>query len=358
MNILSIIGNRSQLIKSSTVSHQLMAMGINEVLLHTAQFADDGFTPIFIEEMDIPEPKYKLEIKGLSQGAMIGKMLEGIENAIIVEKPDFVLVYGDNNSTLAGALIASKHQIPVAHVEAGLRLFNMRAPEEVNRILTDRISTLLFCPTDTAVKNLKKEGFDNYSCKVYKTGDILQDAAMYYGSISSSKSDIINQLNIKQSFALATISRLENFESPAILNEIILALNLINREQQVIVPLHQSMFRYLREANVEPSFKIIPPLSYFDMVELFRSCTIVLTDSGGVQREAFFFGKNCVTLRLETEWTELVQNGFSMLGSTDSEFILIAYHEMMNRKADFSIDLYGKGKASVQIAEILKNWKV
>jgi UDP-GlcNAc3NAcA epimerase len=294
----------------------------------------------------------------MNPGAMVGKMLEGIENAILLEKPDFVLVYGDNDSSLAGALAASKLQIPVAHVEAGLRSFNMRMPEEVNRILTDRISTLLFCPSVNAVENLKKEGFDSFPCKIYNTGDVLQDAAMYYGSTAFIKSDIINQLNINQSFALATISRKENVESPSILKEIVTALNLINREQQIVVPLHPRVYRYLKEANIELNFKIIPPLRYFDMIELLKHCTIVLTDSSGVQREAFVFGKNCVALRRETEWTELVQNGFSMMGSTDSEFILIAYHEMMNRKSNFSMDLYGKGKASERIAEILKNWKV
>ena len=358
MKVLTIVGARPQFIKSAAVSHQLMVSKIDEVILYTGHYTDDSFTPLFFEEMEISEPKYKLGIQNMNPGAMVGKMLEGIENAIVLEKPDFVLVYGDNDSSLAGALAASKLQIPIAHVEAGLRSFNMHMPEEVNRILTDRISTLLFCPSQNALENLKKEGFDNFPCKIYNTGDVLQDAAMYYGSISSSKSDIINRLKIKQSFALATVNRKENFESPSILKEIVTALNLINRDQLVIVPLHPRVFRYLREASIEPNFKIIPPLSYFDMVELLKNCTIVLTDSDEVQREAFYFRKNCVALRRETEWTELVQSGFSMLGSTDSEFILIAYHEMMNRKSDFSIDLYGKGGASERIAEILKNRNV
>jgi UDP-GlcNAc3NAcA epimerase len=268
-----------------------------------------------------------------------------------------VLVYGDTNSTIAGALAASKLQIPVAHVEAGLRSFNMRMPEEINRILTDRISNLLFCPTDTAVENLKKEGFENFQCTVYKTGDVMQDAAIYFGSVSSSKSDIINRLDIRQSFVLATVHRQENTDDPKRLTEIVNALNLINREQRVVIPLHPRSAKFIKDLKIETNFTIIPPVGYFDMVELLKNCSLVLTDSGGVQKEAFFFKKCCVTLRQETEWTELVKGGFNMLGSSDSEFILIAYHEMINRNPDFNVDLYGKGKASERIAEILLNWK-
>jgi len=355
MKVLSIVGARPQFIKAAVVSRQLMNKGINEVMLHTGQHFDDNMSQVFFNEMDIPEPKYNLGTHGLSHGAMTGKMLEGIEKVIIEENPDVVLVYGDTNSTIAGALAASKLHIPVAHVEAGLRSFNMRMPEEINRILTDRISNLLFCPTDTAIDNLKKEGFDNFPCKIYKTGDVMQDAALHYGSISSSKSDIINRLDIRQSFVLATVHRQENTDDPKRLGEIIKALNLINREQRVVVPMHPRTSKYIKDLDIETNFTIIPPVGYFDMVELLKNCTIVLTDSGGVQKEAFFFRKCCVTLRQETEWTELVQNGFNMLGSSDSEFILIAYHEMMKRKPDFNIDLYGKGKASERIAEILIN---
>lgn len=357
MKVLSVIGSRSQLIKSTAVSHELFAKGIDEVTLHAAQHTDDIITQVFFEEMDIPEPKYSLGIQSENQGAILGRMIEGIENAIIAEKPDVIVVYGDNNSSISGALAANRHRIPIAHIEAGLRLSNAQPLGEMNGILTDRISSLLFCPSSKAVENLKNEGFDGFPCKIYNTGDILQEVALYYSSISSSKSDIISRLNIKQSYAIATISRPEYFDDLSKLKEIVNALNLINRDQQVIVPLHQSKFRFLKEINVELNFKIIPYLNYFDMVELLKNCNIVLTDSDGVQREAFYFGKCSVMLRRETEWSELVQKGYSMLGSTDSEFILIAYNEMINRKPDFSIDLYGKGKTSERIAEILANWK-
>jgi UDP-GlcNAc3NAcA epimerase len=357
MKVLSIVGARPQFIKAAVVSSQLMAKGINEVILHTGQHFDDNMSQVFFNEMDIPEPKYNLEIHGLSHGAMTGKMLEGIETVILNEKPDMVLVYGDTNSTIAGALAARKLQVPVAHVEAGLRSFNMRMPEEINRILTDRISNLLFCPTDTAIENLKREGFDNYPCTIHKTGDVMQDAALYFGSISSSKSDIINRLDIRQSFVLATVHRQENTDDPKRLTEIITALNLINRDQRVIVPLHPRTAKFVKELKLEINFTVIPPVGYFDMVELLKNCSMVLTDSGGVQKEAFFFRKCCVTLRQETEWTELVKGGYNMLGSSDSEFILIAYNEMLTRTPDFNIDLYGKGKASERIAEILLKWK-
>lgn len=356
MKILSIIETRSQLVKSAVVSHKLLDKGLAEVLLHTDQLSNDPFNQLFIEEMGLSEPKYRLVTQSLSPSARFGRMLEGIENAILLEKPDIVLVYGGNNSTLAGALTASRNKIPIAHVEAGLRSRNMQMPDEVNRILTDRISSLLFCPSVNAFENLKKEGFDNFSCKIYNTGDVLLDTATYYGSISSSKSNIINRLNIKQSFALASIKRQENFETPSVLKEIVMALNLINREQQVILPLNSDMFKYLRGINIEPNFMIIPPLSYFDMVELLKNCTIVLTDSDNVQREAFYFGKCSVNIGRETAWPELIQHGYSMLGSTDSEFIFIAYNEMMGTKLDFSVDLYGNGKASERIADLLKTW--
>jgi len=356
MKVLSIVGASPQFIKAAVVSHKLIARGIEEVVLNAGQHLDDTLSQIFLEEMEIPEPKYKLSISDTNSGAITGTLLIEIERAIIEEKPDIVLVYGDKNPALAGAIAARKLLIPVAHVEAGLRSFNMRMPEELNRIIIDRISNLLFCPTEVALENLKKEGFENFPCKVFNTGDVMQDAANYYGAISSLKSDIINRLNIKQSFALATFNSQENTTNPSNLKGVVSALNLINRDQQVIAPLHPSTVRYLRNANIETNFTIIPNVNYFDMVELLRKCNIVLTDSGEVQKEAFFFGKCCVTLKQETEWIELVQNGFNMLGSSDSEFILIAYHEMMNRKPNFSIDLYGKGKASERIAEILKNW--
>ena len=357
MKVLSVVGARPQFVKAAVVSQQLIAKGINEVLLHTGQHFDDNMSQVFFTEMDIPEPKYNLEIHGQSHGAMTGKMLEGIENVIVNEKPNMVLVYGDTNSTIAGALAARKLHVPVAHVEAGLRSFNMKMPEEINRILTDRISNLLFCPTDTAIENLKKEGFEHFPCNIYKTGDVMQDAAIYFGSISSSKSDIINRLDIRQSFVLATVHRQENTDDPEKLGGIIDALNQINRDQRVIVPLHPRTSKFIKEHKLETNFTIIPPVGYFDMVELLKNCSLVLTDSGGVQKEAFFFRKPCVTLRQETEWTELVQNGFNMLGSSDSEFILIAYNEMIKRNPDFSVDLYGKGKASERIAEILLKWK-
>lgn len=354
MKVLSIVGTRSQLIKSGAVSHQLLAKGIDEVLLIAAQQNDDITTQMYFDEMDIPSPKINLSIQSSNQGATLGRMIEGIENAIHTEKPSMVLIYGNSNSSLAGALAANMHHIPIAHIEAGLRANNLQSEGEVYRLLIDQCSNLLLCPSIKAAENLIKEGFDKNPYMIFNVGDILQEVVHYYGSISSSKSDIINRLNIKQSFALATIDRQELLNDISNLKGIITALNLINREQQVIVPLHHSKLRYFKEANIELTFKIIPFLNYFDMVELLKNCNIVLTDSGSVQREAFYFGKCSIMLRHETEWPELIQDGFSMLGSLDSEFIYIAFKEMINRKPDFSAELYLKGKASENISEILK----
>ncbi|MHC1703201.1 MAG: non-hydrolyzing UDP-N-acetylglucosamine 2-epimerase [Tenuifilaceae bacterium] len=358
MKVLSVVGASPQFIKAAFVSQRLLAFGIDEVIINAGLHLDDTLSQAFLDEMQIPEPKYKLAIPDLTPGASTAKLIEGIEEAIINEKPNIVIVFGDSNPALAGAIAARKLQIPVAHVEAGLRSFNMKVPEELNRIVIDRISNILFCPSQIAVENLKKEGFDNFQCSVHFTGDVMQDVANYYSTVSSLKSDIINRLGINQSFALATISSPENISNPGRLREIVKALNLINREQRVIVPLHSRISKHLKDAEIETSFTIIPLVNYFDMVELLRNCSIVLTDSPGVQKESFFYKKCCVTLRKEIEWTELVQHGFNMLGSSDSEFILIAYNEMVNRKPDFSMELYGEGKASEKIAEIINNWKI
>lgn len=356
MRILSVIGARPQFIKAAAVSRQLAARGIEEVIVHTGQHFDSNMSQVFFDEMRIPEPKYNLGVAGLTHGAMTGRMIEGIEKVILGEKPDMVLVYGDTNSTLAGAIAARKQNYPVAHVEAGLRSFNMEMPEEVNRILTDRIATLLFCPTEMAVKNLKAEGFENYHCQIYKTGDVMYDTALYYGSISESKSKIIGQLKPRNPFVLATVHRQENTDDPTRLREIINALEAINLDRQVVVPLHPRTARFLNDMGIEPQLTVVPPVGYFDMVELLKHCSLVITDSGGVQKEAFFFRKSCITLRDETEWVELVEFGLNTLAKAEEGDIVSKYKKALSSKPDFSVDLYGNGNAAGQIAEILANW--
>ncbi len=347
--IITIVGARPQFVKAATLSRQFTLCGIEEQIIHTGQHYDANMSDVFFEEMEIPRPAYQLDIHGVSHGAMTGRMLEGIEQILLKEKPEGVLVYGDTNSTLAGALAAVKLHIPVIHVEAGLRSFNMTMPEEINRILTDRISSLLLCPTDTAVQNLKHEGFDNYTAQIVKNGDVMQDAAMYYAQKAKEKSRIISQLGLTD-LVLATIHRQENTDDPVKLREIISGLNLINKEIQVVVPLHPRTRNILQQMNLKPAFTIIDPVGYFDMIMLLKHCKLVVTDSGGVQKEAFFFGRHCITLREQTEWVELVEHGFNRIIGTNAGLLLDAFRYFSSKKSDFTVDLYGSGKAAERAA--------
>lgn len=352
-NIITIVGARPQFVKAATLSRQFVKYGVNEKILHTGQHFDNNMSSVFFEEMEIPEPAFHLDIHGLSHGAMTGRMLEGIEKIFIHEKPDGVLVYGDTNSTLAGALAASKLHIPVVHVEAGLRSYNMNMPEEINRILTDRISNLLLCPTDTAVDNLRKEGFDQMPVQIIKNGDVMQDAAIYYAEKAEQKSSIIRDLLLSQ-FVLGTIHRQENTDDPVKLQAIVKGLNDINKQVRVIVPLHPRTKHILNQMGIKVEFSTIDPVGYFDMIMLLKSCEMVITDSGGVQKEAFFFGKHCITLREQTEWVELVNNGFNQLVGSDPALLKTAFEFFRTKNSDFSMDLYGKGKAAEMAARLVK----
>ena len=352
--IITVVGARPQFIKAATLSRQFKLLGIEEKIIHTGQHFDANMSEIFFDEMEIPKPAYQLDIHGVSHGAMTGRMLEGIEKILMTEKPDGVLVYGDTNSTLAGALAAAKLHIPVIHVEAGLRSFNMEMPEEINRILTDRISNALFCPTDTAVNNLMREGFDNMPIQIIKNGDVMQDAAMYYADKAQLKSDIIRKAGLNK-FVLATIHRQENTDNPENLKNIIEGLNAIHKEIPVVVPMHPRTRNILAQNYQLPDFTIIDPVGYFDMIMLLKSCEMVITDSGGVQKEAFFFAKHCITLREQTEWVELVENGFNLLVGSDIDKLRDAFAFFKTKKSDFSINLYGNGKAAeMAAAEIFK----
>ena len=343
--IITIVGARPQFVKAATLSRQFSLLGVDEKIIHTGQHYDANMSDIFFEEMEIPKPTYNLDIHGVGHGAMTGRMLEGIEEILLNELPDGVLVYGDTNSTLAGALAASKLHIPVVHVEAGLRSFNMQMPEEINRILTDRISDLLLCPTDTAIHNLQREGFNNFNTKIVKNGDVMQDAAIFYAAKAEEKSNVLKSINLSR-YILATIHRQENTDSPENLQNIIAGLNEINRQTPVVVPIHPRTRNILAQLNIVPAFKLIDPVGYFDMIVLLKNCEMVITDSGGVQKEAFFFGKHCITMREQTEWVELVENGFNTLTGSDAEKIVTAYEQTKQKKSDFSINLYGKGQAA------------
>lgn len=357
IKILTIVGARPQFIKAAAVSRAFSKQKeIQEIIVHTGQHFDKNMSDVFFEEMQISKPHYNLNIHGLSHGAMTGQMLEGIEKILLNEKPDYVLVYGDTNSTLAGALAAKKLHIKVIHVEAGLRSFNMHMPEEINRIVTDRISDILFCPTDAAIENLKHEGMDKNSVSIIKNGDVMQDAAMFYAEQAEKKSTIIQDLALND-FVLCTIHRAENTDNIDNLKNIITALNNINTVTPVLVPLHPRTKNVIEREKITIHFKLIDPIGYFDMIMLLKHCKLVITDSGGLQKEAFFFHKNCVTLRNETEWVELVENGYNELAGNISDKIFEAYKKMIIKKNDFSKNLYGNGKACEVILTTLLNNK-
>lgn len=352
--VLTVIGARPQFIKAAAVSRVLTKEGIQEIIVHTGQHFDANMSEIFFNEMDIPKPEYNLDIHSLSHGAMTGRMLEEIEKILLQEVPDVVLVYGDTNSTLAGALAAQKLHIPIAHVEAGLRSFNLNMPEETNRILTDRISSFLFCPTDKAVENLISEGFENFPYSVVKTGDVMQDAALFYEKISDQKSTIISDLNLSSSkFILCTLHRQENTDDLNRLKQIIEAYNDLSKDYKIILPVHPRTQNILKKSGLKLNFNTIDPVGYFDMIQLIKNSKFIITDSGGLQKEAFFFKKHCITTRDETEWVELIQNGFNTVVGANKERILSESKQIEYKDADFSMNLYGNGKASESIVKSL-----
>lgn len=358
MKILTIVGARPQFVKAACLSRELAKFPdqFQEIIVHTGQHFDQNMSDIFFEEMQIPKPAYNLNINGLGHGAMTGQMLQGIEEICIQEKPDWVLVYGDTNSTLAGALAAKKLHIRVAHVEAGLRSFNMRMPEEINRILTDRISDVLFCPTDQAVTNLLKEGVSGE--QVVLNGDIMMDAALYYSKWSSEKSSIIERLKLNsKDFVLATVHRQENTDDPKRLKELFEAMEKIHQGgPRVVLPIHPRTRKILAQQAIQTTIDLIDPVGYFDMIELLKNSTLVMTDSGGLQKEAYFFNKYCITLRDETEWVELVDNHFNQLVGASQDAILRAFSALKNKTFDRTVELYGGGAAARKIREVLESY--
>ena len=350
MKILTIIGARPQFIKAGAVSREIKKnKDLKETIVHTGQHYDSNMSDIFFEQMHIPKPDYYLGIGGKSHGAMTGEMIVKLEEVMLKEKPDIVMVYGDTNSTLAGSVAASKLHIPIAHVEAGLRSFNMKMPEEINRILTDRVSKWLFCPTDTAVDNLKKEGFDSFDCKIIKSGDVMQDAALFYRQYAKKPENI----KIKDNYILSTIHRAENTDDINRLKNIFEALEEIAQGIQVILPLHPRTKKILNQNNINlKNITLIEPVGYLEMVCLLDNSQMVITDSGGLQKEAFFFKKPCITLRDETEWVELIENNFNILAGANKEKIITIYNTHKFND-NFDIDLYGRGKASENIIKNL-----
>lgn len=353
MKILTVVGARPQFVKAATLSRVIASMSdVEEIIVHTGQHFDKNMSDVFFEEMRIPRPDYNLAIASLSHGAMTGRMLEAIETIILNERPDWVLVYGDTNSTLAGALAASKLRVKVAHVEAGLRSFNMNMPEEQNRILTDRISTVLFCPTQTAVNNLNNEGYEQSDINVVNVGDVMFDAANFYSGYAR-KPDWLDQLELSHNYALATIHRAENTDNLDRLHEIVRSLNEIHKITPVILPLHPRTKKKLEKLNVKLNVHVVEPVGYLEMVFLLKNCRVVLSDSGGVQKEAYFFKKSCLILREETEWIELVECGANHIVGANYQRIMEKF-DSLRTGISFNSAFYGEGDAAEKIVKWLK----
>lgn len=371
IRILTVIGARPQIIKAAAISRAVrncFADTIEEKILHTGQHYDANMSQVFFDELGIPQPDYNLGVGSGSHGVQTAKMIAGIENVLTSEPFDGIILYGDTNSTLAGAVAASKLHIPVFHIEAGLRSFNMSMPEEINRIVCDQVSSICFCPTQTAVDNLKREGFMDSPVRfkngkgrlVVNSGDVMFDNSMYFAPIAENKSDILERIGVKpDGFILATIHRPQNTDSPERLSSIFSALLSIAERDSIplVLPLHPRT-RNLLDKNLDKDLykrlstsslvKVIPPASFFDIIVLEKNARIVMTDSGGVQKESFFFGRPCVILRPETEWVEIVEHGAGIIADADFKRIVNAYKKLAWTKPVFP-PLFGDANAAETI---------
>lgn len=356
---LTIVGARPQFVKAAVVSRVLRSRpGVTEVLVHTGQHYDHGMSDVFFQELAIPKPDINLGVGSDSQGVQTARMLEGLEQLMIEGRPDWVLVYGDTNSTLAGALAASKLHIPVAHVEAGLRSFNRIMPEEINRVVTDHLSSLLFAPTDAAVANLSREGIAGR--RVLKVGDVMYDAALFYSQHAAmGELSMLVLGNEPKAYVLATIHRAENTDDPERLAAVFGGLARLAAEVPVVVPLHPRTRKALsalgKETIAAQALSLIEPVGYLDMVLLEKNARLIVTDSGGVQKEAFFHGVPCVTLRGETEWVELVRSGWNeLVFPSSAEHVYQAAHLALARAVPFERpQFYGRGRAAEEIVDAL-----
>ncbi len=378
IKIVTIIGARPQIIKAAALSRAIknnFSSQITEIIVHTGQHYDDNMSQVFFDELEIPLPNYNLNVGSGNHGKQTATMISAIEDVLLNEKPNAIVLYGDTNSTLAGAIAASKIHIPVIHIEAGLRSFNKSMPEEINRIMCDHVSTLLFSPTKTGFDNLVQEGFLSqtkapYSIdnpKIYHCGDVMYDNSLFFSKISDVKTSIINDLKLKNNgFILATIHRNNNTDEPIRLNALFKSLNdiSINHQLQIVLPLHprtsnlleRNLSKDLVEAiRLNSNFKIISPVSFLEMLALEKNCCLVMTDSGGVQKEAFYFEKPCVILRPETEWIELLENGSALIADADENKIKFSFEQLISKKDLSFPKLYGDGKAAEFICSKIIN---
>ena len=378
IKIVTIIGARPQIIKAAALSRAIknnFSSQITEIIVHTGQHYDDNMSQVFFDELEIPLPNYNLNVGSGNHGKQTATMISAIEDVLLIEKPNAIVLYGDTNSTLAGAMAASKIHIPVIHIEAGLRSFNKSMPEEINRIMCDHVSTLLFSPTKTGFNNLIQEGFLSqnnapYSIdnpKIYHCGDVMFDNSLFFSKISDVKTSIINDLKLKNNgFILATIHRNNNTDEPIRLNALFKSLNdiSINHQLKIVLPLHprtsnlldHNLSKDLAEAiRLNSNFKIISPVSFLEMLALEKNCCLVMTDSGGVQKEAFYFEKPCVILRPETEWIELLENGAALIADADENKIKFSFEQLIAKKDLSFPKLYGDGNAAEFICSEIIN---
>lgn len=369
IKILTVIGARPQIIKAAAISRAIknyFSAQLSEILVHTGQHYDTNMSEVFFQELGIPAPNYNLNVGSGSHARQSAAMLIGLEEIIEKEKPDCVLLYGDTNSTLAGAMVASKMQVPIVHVEAGLRSFNKNMPEEINRIMCDHVSTLLFSPSKAGILNLKNEGISNNTNKkasidfpqVFFCGDVMYDNSLHFSLAENNQSDILKRLHLQpEGFVLCTIHRDHNTDDLTRLAAIFSALAHIASSSglKMLVPLHPRTKKNIEQLEIDESkIKIIAPVSFLEMISLEKNAAIILTDSGGVQKEAYFFQKPCVVLRNETEWTELLEAGTTLLAGSNTESIISAFSLLMQKRSDLQFPpLYGEGNAASFICEHL-----
>lgn len=364
LKILTIIGARPQFVKAATVSRAFRSRtDIREVIVHTGQHFDLNMSQVFFEQLEIPTPTYNLGISSLTHGSMTGRMAEAIEKLIILNSPHWILLYGDTNSTLAGAIAAAKLGVPIAHVEAGLRTHDLSIPEEVNRVLTDRVSTLLLCPTKRAVNNLRQEGFpfritSNGHQRIENIGDVMFDAVLHYRKRVQDET-ILDKfcLNTKD-YVLCTLHRQENTNYLERFTEILSALREISRFIPVIFPVHPRtkglLLELFGDAMTVDGIRFCSPVSYFQMQSLEMNARCILTDSGGIQKEAFFHGVPCITLRDETEWVETVEAGGNFLVGSSHQKIISTFHHIINSAVNYREEnLFGDGHAATKVADLL-----
>jgi UDP-GlcNAc3NAcA epimerase len=348
--VLSIVGARPQFIKAAAVLRAIAKANregerLRHRLLHTGQHYDENMSAVFFRELEIPAADHNLGVRAASHGEMTARMLEGIERVLLEERPDIVLVYGDTNSTLAGALAAVKLHVPVAHVEAGLRSFNMRMPEEVNRIVADCLSQWLLCPTSTAQQNLLREGVE--PARIRLVGDVMYDALLHYAGRAPRGA-------VGGRYCVATVHRAENTDDPRRLGAILSAVDEVSKEAPVIVPIHPRTRARLAQFGLAPArARLVDPVGYLEMIGLVRDCEVVLTDSGGLQKEAYFLRKPCVTMREETEWVELVELGVNRLAGHDPDRIVAAWRDLLRGAHAWSANPYGAGDAAHRIVATL-----